>query len=240
MAAEGAFAGRSVPDPGFAGDDGTAPPELAEALAAGDPAQVVTALLAARVLVPVVAVLGEVEIGSDGLAREKTSDMAVVTVRAPSGRVALPVFSSTDAMAVWNPDARPVPVAGVLAARAAYDEGADTLLVDPAGPARVALGGPLLRALAGGRAPVAPIDDPDLRAAVDAAALAAGLRPEQVVLEAGQEVEVVAHLIVDAGVSDEAAAGVARALGAALAADPVVSDRLQRGLDLSVERATED
>ena len=57
---------RTIPDPGFAGDDGTAPDALTVALAAydADPEagylQALAALCTSRVLVPVVAVLGEV------------------------------------------------------------------------------------------------------------------------------------------------------------------------------------
>ena len=236
VAAEGTFAGRSLPDPGFAGDDGAAPAELAAALVSGDGRAVVTALLTARVLVPVVAVLDEVEIDPDGLAHDKSADMAVVTVRAPSGRLALPAFSSVAALMAWNSSARPVPVAGVLAARAAYDEGADTLLLDPAGPARVVIDGPLLRALAEARAPLPPLEDPVLHAAIVTAAVGVGLRADQVALEAGESVDLVVRLTMGAGVADGEATALARALGAALAADPVVGSRLERGLDLAVDR----
>ena len=63
---------RSLPDPGFAGDDGTASPEVVRALAAyaEDPdalhLDTLAVLQHARVLVPVVAVLGEVEVDDAG------------------------------------------------------------------------------------------------------------------------------------------------------------------------------
>ena len=123
-----------------------------------------------------------------------------------------------------------------LAARAAYDEGADTLLVDPAGPARVVLAGALLRALAEGRLPVPPLEDPDVHAAVRAAAVAAGLGSDQVRLEAGVGVDLVVRVTVASDVSDEDAAAAAQVLGAALAADPLVGGRLEHGLDLALER----
>ncbi|MYS20752.1 MULTISPECIES: SseB family protein, partial [unclassified Streptomyces] len=107
-----------MPDPGFADDDGSAAPALAAALAdyardrttprAGAAERaVVAALHGARLLVPVVALLGEAETGPDGLRREKTSDMAVPTIQAPDGRRALPAFTSTASLARWRPDARP-------------------------------------------------------------------------------------------------------------------------------------
>ncbi|TSB13926.1 SseB family protein, partial [Streptomyces benahoarensis] len=82
------MAQKNIPDPGFSDDDGSADPALAAALAAYDrdrsaEPQLLTALSGARVLVPVVAVLGESETGPDGLRREKTSDMAVPTLQAP-------------------------------------------------------------------------------------------------------------------------------------------------------------
>ena len=62
---------RTIPDPGFAGDDGAVDPGLAAALAAYDRAdpegqtgahhEALAVLQDSRVLVPVVAVLGEVE-----------------------------------------------------------------------------------------------------------------------------------------------------------------------------------
>ncbi len=231
------YAGRTLPDPGFAGDDGAAPTELTAALVAGGRRAVVAALLSSRVLVPVVPVLGEVEVGADGLVRDKTADMAVVTVRAPSGRLALPVFSSTDALDLWKHDARPVPVAGVLAARAAFDEGADTLLIDAAGPARVVLDGAFLLALANGRMPEPSTMDPETSAAVYAAVTALGLRGDQVVLEPGDSIDLVVRLTVASDVTDEDAAEVARGLAAALRSDVVVGSRSPRGWDLVVERA---
>ena len=108
------FAGRMIADPGFAGDDGEADPRLAGALEAyaADPArspEVIFALASSRVLVPIVAVPRETgTVG--GLAHDKSSDMALVTVVGRDGRRALPVFSSVAALAAWRVDARPVPV----------------------------------------------------------------------------------------------------------------------------------
>jgi hypothetical protein len=74
---------RTIPDPGFAGDDGTAPETLTVALAAydADPdagyLQALAALCTSRLLVPVVAVLGEVGYDEAGLAHDKSSDMLV-------------------------------------------------------------------------------------------------------------------------------------------------------------------
>ena len=108
------------------------------------------ALQGARLLVPVVAVLGEVEVGDDGLARDKSSDMAAVLLTGRDGRTALLSFTHTASMQAWDPEARPVPVRAQLAAQAAMQEGAAALLVDVAGPARLVVEGVDLEGLARG------------------------------------------------------------------------------------------
>jgi len=147
---------RDIPDPGFAGDDGAADPGLLAVLARADadPGPALAALGSARLLVPVTAVAGEVETGADGLAREKDSDMAVVMMRGRDGRVALLAFSGSETMARWDPTARPVPVTGRTAARAAREDGAEALVVDVAGPAPYAVQGDDLVGLAEGWRPV--------------------------------------------------------------------------------------
>ncbi|HET9423646.1 MAG TPA: SseB family protein [Nocardioides sp.] len=136
-------------------DTGEASPLLAAALDgyAADEARfpdVLAALGASRLLVPVVAVLGEVEAGADGLARDKSSDMATVLLRGADGRSALLAFSSTTTLGAWDPEGRPVPVPTRTAALSAVQEGADALLIDVAGPVTVAVEGDDLRALASG------------------------------------------------------------------------------------------
>jgi hypothetical protein len=148
-------AGRRIPDPGFPGDDGAPDPVLAGALDeyADDPGrhlEVFLALQHARLIVPVVAVLGEVERDETGLAREKTSDMATALLTGKDGRQALLAFSGLESLGRWRSDARPVPVAATLAARSALQEGASALVVDVAGPASYAVEGPLLEGLARG------------------------------------------------------------------------------------------
>jgi len=131
---------RTIPDPGFSGDDGSAAPALTAALAAYDaqPEAAYDATLAElqehRLLVPVVAVLGEVEHDEQGLAHDKTSDMATVLMRGRDGRTALLAFTGTDSLHRWDAQARPVPVPVAMAAEAAVLDGAAALLVDVAGP----------------------------------------------------------------------------------------------------------
>jgi len=145
---------RDLPDPGFAHDGGAADPALRAALAAhaagtGEPGGVLAALAGTRLLVPVVAVLGEVELDEHGLARDKSSDMAAVLLTGADGRLALLAFTGTEPLAHWRPDARPVPVSARTAARAAVQEEAAALVVDVAGPVPFVIEGRALAALAG-------------------------------------------------------------------------------------------
>lgn len=146
---------RTIPDPGFADDLGAADPRLREALAdhgagAASSGAVLALLQDARVLVPVVAVLGDVEIDEQGLAHDKSSDMAAVLVQAADGGTGLLAFTSLENMARWDPEARPVPVTASTAATAAVQGGAEALLVDLAGPASYVVAGDDLTRLAAG------------------------------------------------------------------------------------------
>lgn len=155
---------KNIPDPGYSDDDGTADPALTAALAAWAENRkavgpVLEALRGARLLVPVVAVLGEVEEDENGLRREKTSDMAVPTLQAGDRR-ALPAFTSTASLARWDPQARPVAVPLHQALQAAVHEKADTVVLDLAGPVAFEVTGSTLLALAEGRTSADPLDDP--------------------------------------------------------------------------------
>lgn len=146
---------RTIPDPGFADDSGAADPRLREVLAdhasgAASSGRVLAVLQDVRLLVPVVAVLGEVEHDERGLAHDKSSDMAAVLVRAADGSTGLLAFTSVETMARWDPTARPVPVTTPTAATAAVQDGAEALLVDLAGPATYVVDGEDLTRLAAG------------------------------------------------------------------------------------------
>lgn len=146
---------RQIPDPGFAGDDGTAAPEVAATLAAWDTGsatyvEALAVLQRSRLLVPVVAVLGDVEVDESGLAREKDSDMATVLMQGADGRLALLAFTGTEALTAWDAQARPVPVPAHVAAQASLQDGAAALVVDVAGPVRLVVEGDDLRGLAEG------------------------------------------------------------------------------------------
>jgi len=226
-------ANKNIPDSGFSDDDGTADPRLSAALTAWAEDRtavgpVLEALKGARLLVPVVAVLGEVEEDENGLRREKTSDMAVPTLKAGS-RTALPAFTSTDSLARWDPAARPVAVPLHQALQAAAHEKADTVVLDLAGPVPFELTGSALLALAEGRTTADPLADP---AVVDAVrAVVADVRAVlRAYLGPGQADGTLALVFEPAVPQDAGVHAVARRL----AADETLRARLVRGLDLAV------
>ncbi|MFA7769011.1 SseB family protein [Streptomyces sp. NPDC048723] len=230
------MANKNIPDPGFSDDDGSADPRLTAALAAWSEdrtkePEVLAALKGARLLVPVVAVLGEVETDPEtGLKREKTSDMAVPTLRAGDRR-ALPAFTSIASLALWDPAARPVAVPLHQALAAAAHEKADTVVLDLAGPVTYQLTGSALLALAEGRTDAGPLADPAVREAVRAAVSA-----EPAVLRAhlgpgGGDSDGTLAIVLAEGAQASAAA---RRVAEALAADTTLRARLVRGLDLAL------
>ena len=235
---------KNIPDPGFAGDSGAADPALAEALAAwqaapgeaGAEQRVLEALAEARLLVPVVAVLGEAETDDSGLRRDKSSDMAVPTLTSPGGRRALPAFTSTEALARWDGEARPVAVPLRQALHALAQEKADTLVLDLAGPVTYQLTGAALRALADGRTSTDPAADPQVTAALRALLAAepdvtgAHLAPGRPGVDATLALTLTAEAAADA----EGATATVRRLAGALASDGTLRSRLVRGLELAL------
>jgi hypothetical protein len=134
-------------------DDGSAPAELVEALRrfrareVGEEA-VIDALRGSRLLIPLVTRLGEAAVTEAGLTIDKTQELSIITVAGPDGRNVLPVFSSSHAMAAWNPDARPVPADAVRVALAAAQENTDLVVLDPTAPTEYVVRRPALWAIA--------------------------------------------------------------------------------------------
>ncbi len=143
-------AGRRIETPdAFAGDDGRADPRWEPAYA--DPASVEALLRSGvRLLVPIVAVLDDVDAQTGA---DKSSHMASVSLVQSDGRRGLLAFTGIEALARWDPTARPVPVTSHQVAAAALEEGADGVLVDIAGPVRFAIDGEFLAELARGVSP---------------------------------------------------------------------------------------
>jgi hypothetical protein len=133
----------SLAEPAFPDDDGTVDPALADAF--GDDTRVLAVLGGVRVFVPVVALLDDTP-----AERDKEADMAALLMTGADGRRALLTFSSVATMTAWNADARPVPVWGRDAARAALDEDASALLLDLAAPTFTVVETPDVEHLAAG------------------------------------------------------------------------------------------
>jgi hypothetical protein len=216
----------------FRDDDGAADPQVAAALAAyqagqGSEQAALAALAAARLLVPVVAVL------ADGSAAEgdKNSEMMLPTLIGQDGRPALLAFTGLGPLARWRPAARPVPAEANRVWRAAAADGC-AVVIDVAGPVPLAVEGARLAALAAGQ-PVPPAhQDPDVRAEVEAA-----VAVEPVIAGFGLAPSAQADLAVRlrtaaghgaAGDWQAAVNRVARNIAGRLAA------RLRRGIEISV------
>jgi len=159
------------------GDTGDAGPAVQAALAAyadgtGSEHAALTALAAARLLVPVVAVLAEA--GEDGA--EKETEMALPTLIGNDGRTAVIAFTGTGTLRRWKEDARPVPVPARSVWAAARAE-ADAVVIDVAGPVQLVVEGARLTALANGEPPPLPHEDPDIRAEIEAVTSGFTLEP---------------------------------------------------------------
>ncbi|WP_350346975.1 SseB family protein [Agromyces sp. G08B096] len=168
------WAGRSFEPNPHAADDGSAPPELAAAVRRfrsgdGGQADVVQAFGGSRLLIPLLAELGDggTAVGEHGLAVDKSQELSIVTVAGPDGRRVLPVFASVGAMSTWNPTARPVPADGVRVALAAADDGTDLVVLDPGSDGEFVLRRPAVWAVAQSRPWRPPFEDDAVIAAFE-------------------------------------------------------------------------
>jgi hypothetical protein len=140
-------------DTAFAGDDGSAPELLIESIRrfrsreVGE-AEVLDSLREARLLIPLLASLGESGVNEHGLKVDKSAELSIVTVSGPDGRTVMPAFSSVTAMQQWNPKARPVPADAVRVALAAASEQTDLVVLDPTTETEFVIRRPALWALA--------------------------------------------------------------------------------------------
>ena len=222
------WAGRDLSPSGFEADTGAPDPLLQAALAGpADDLTLMRSVEASRFVVPVVAEPTEVDTTGEHVV-EKQVDMAAVTLVAPDGQRALPVFTSTDALAAWDPTARPVPVTPARAGQAAVSEGCDVIVVDVAGPAPRVLRPSMVWALAQQRPWEPPHTDPFVERSV-----AAALRDEDDVtaheLEEGNpRGEGVLGVVLDLepGLTPEQVRAVATRVGERLATDGELRARI--------------
>ncbi|HEY1642414.1 MAG TPA: SseB family protein [Streptosporangiaceae bacterium] len=252
-------------EPRFAGDDGSADPSVTAALAAfaaggGSEQDVLAALAAGRLLVPVVAALtpdqdtaaaperaagpvsGPADSGPDAFhpagGGEKASEMALPTLVGQDGRRAIPVFTGVAALARWQPAARPIPAPAAQVWQAAMQDGC-AVVIDIAGPVPLAVEGDRLAALAAGQSVPPPHQDTDVRDAVARAvvesAVAAGVSPGTVgfALRAGTDgADLVIELALPAGLDPDAAGRLAAQAGSA--AMTRLGGRLRRGIAVAL------
>ncbi len=149
--------GRAFEPNSHTADDGSAPAPLMEAIRAfhsGEvgPDAVVDAVRQSRLLIPLVAELGEEGTSDAGHRVDKSQELSIVTVAGPDGRTVLLAFTSVDAMAKWNPKARPIPAAATRVALAAVHEETDLVVIDAMSPSEFALRRPAVWAVARGDA----------------------------------------------------------------------------------------
>ena len=161
------WAGRSFDINPYSGDNGEADPNLIETLAKfrsgkAGAEEVLTALGQARLLIPLIANLGESEEGVHGLEVDKSADLSIVTVLTPDNQKALPVFSSVAAMNHWNPEARPVPNDGRKVALAAASEGNTRLVLDPMSESEFVVRRPGIAAIAQDLPWIVPANNPEV------------------------------------------------------------------------------
>jgi hypothetical protein len=228
--------GREFDDNPFGDDDGSAPPELLGALAAFRAGEVgaeavVDAVRVVRLLIPLVAELGEEGTSDAGLAIDKTQELSIVTVAAPDGRRVLPVFSSVTAMQAWNPAARPVPAAGPRAALAAVSEETELLVLDPTSETEFVLRRPAVWALAQGQ-PWLPSERDPVVVEAFRASIGSELGVHDVQLVAGDPGhrlagdELVVRLTLAAGLTAEELNAILSRLAQRWAADDAIATRV--------------
>lgn len=228
--------GRSFDHGESSNDDGSAPERLVEALRRfrsrelGE-AEVVGAVRESRLLIPLLARLGESETTSDGHLVDKSQELSIVTVEGPDGRTVLPVFTSVTAMAAWNPKARPVPAVGPRVALAAASESTDLVVIDPTSPTEFVIRRPALWAMAQSREWMPSYLDEEVLSAFIAAA-----EPESAVVAvqlapgdpdarlAGAELLV--HLSLRDGLDRAALDSLLERLKARWSADAIIADRV--------------
>lgn len=167
------FDGREFRPHPFAGDDGSAPERVAEALDrwSRDPSgsalsEVVESLRDSRVLVPLIAEAGDVGHTPEGRVVEKTQELSIVTVEGPDGQPVGLMFSDVESMAHWRPEARPQPVEALRAAAWALEEGLTRLVINPSTSTECVLRRGALVALVASQPYTPPWEDPEVLEAI--------------------------------------------------------------------------
>ena len=168
------FEGREFRPHPFAGDDGSAPEVLAEALqrwasehSSAAMVAVVDALRDNRILVPLIAEAGEVGYTPEGRLVDKTQELSIVTVAGPDGVPLGLIFSDVSALVAWRSDARPQPAEATRAAAWAIEESMTRLVLNATGPTECLLRRGALVALITGQPYTPPWEDPEVAQAIE-------------------------------------------------------------------------
>lgn len=220
--------GRDLSASGFEEDSGAADPVVLAALAdpdrgSGAQVELLDLLARSRFVVPIVAESAEVD-DSGEYVIETRVEMAAVTLVAPDGARALPVFSGIEALARWNPAARPVPISSQRAGQAAVEEECEVIVIDVAGPATRVLQTSMVWALAQGRRWFPAAADPLVQ---DRVAAAVAGEPAVTAYEMASDTgQLALALTLVPGLAAADVTGVAQRLGEALAGDPEVRVRI--------------
>ena len=214
----------------FRHDDGAADPRVSQALSAyldgkGSEQAALVALAAARLLVPVVAVLAD---GSASAQGDKNSEMVLPTLIGQDGRPAVLAFTCLDALTRWRPSARPVPAEADRVWRAAVADGC-AVVIDVAGPVPLAVEGDRLAALAAGHTVPPAHEDADVRAQVEAAVAAEpGIARFSLAASSADETDLAIRLILATRDWQPVVERAANSIAARLAG------RLRRGIEFTV------
>lgn len=155
---------------------------------------------------------------SGGASGRPTTQMSAVTLTGQDGRRALLVFSGVDALAQWDPHARPVPVSAQTAAQAAVSEGCDVLVVDLASDHATELRPSMLWALAQDQVWLPAHDDPFVATSV-ARSMADEPDVTRHTLGTGEPGVLVVTLALRAGLDADAVQALATRIGERLATD---------------------
>ena len=219
-----------------------------------------TALASSRLLVPIVAVAagGEGQPQGAGHARpdgepqgaghaqpdgepqgpgprpdgsDSGAEMSLPTLVGRDGRRAIPAFTSSQALGMWRRQARPVPAFAAQVWRAAAED-ACAVVVDVAGPVPMAIDGARLAALADGRPVPPPHQDPDVLAAVRAAAAGQPAIAGLSLAASADGGDLQINVTLADGCAAVAGQEAARQFGADVMAS--LGDRLRRGIAVAV------
>jgi hypothetical protein len=251
----------------FGGDDGSADPAVAAALAAfssgqGSEHDAVMSLARSRLLVPIVAAVASAPVEQQNVGElphqaaaspqqaaaspqqaaaqpavsggEKASEMSIPTLIGLDGRPAVPAFTCLDTLRRWRQEARPVPTAASDVWAAAVADGS-AVVVDVAGPVPLAIDGARLAALADGGPVPPPQEDPDVLAAVRAAAAGLAGIAGFSLADGAAGSDLLVWLRVTAGLPPAAAEQLAGMLAELVMAR--LGGRLRRGISVAVDVA---